>query len=210
MRGLLITFEGPEGAGKTTQIQLLDTFLKQVDLSVILLREPGGTTLGEEIRRLLLEPTQKITPVAEVLLYAAARAQLVEKVIKPELARGSIILCDRFVDASLAYQGYGRGLGMESVLELNRLALSGMQPDLTVLLDIEPSTGLKRARATRETLDRIEQEDLSFHRRVRDGYLQIAKSQPERFLVIDALKSQVEINTIINTHVRGLLRNMGR
>lgn len=209
MTGLLVTFEGPEGAGKTTQIQWLAGYLAQQVLPVEVVREPGGTSLGEKIRKLLLEPGQEICPGAEVYLYAAARAQLVAKVIKPLLDKGSIVLCDRFADASIAYQGWGRGLGPQEVREANALALNGTWPDLTVLLDIVPEEGLRRVMDRRAGLDRIEQEDLSFHRAVRQGYLELAASEPARFLVVDAALAREEISQQILNRIAALLAQKG-
>ncbi len=209
MTGLLITFEGPEGAGKTTQIQLLAGYLADQPLPVEVLREPGGTSLGEKIRNLLLDPEQEICPGAEAYLYAAARAQLVNNVIKPFLDQGRIVLCDRFADASIAYQGWGRGLGPQRVKEANALALDGIWPDLTVLLDIAPEAGLQRAMDRRAGLDRIEQEDLSFHRAVRQGYSELAGAEPARFLVVDATLSREEISQRISARTAALLLQKG-
>ncbi len=209
MTGLLVTFEGPEGAGKTTQIQLLAGYLAQQSLPVEVVREPGGTSLGEKIRDLLLEPGQEICPGAEVYLYAAARAQLVANVIKPLLDKGKIVLCDRFVDASIAYQGWGRGLEPQGVRDANALALDGTWPDLTVLLDIAPEEGIRRVMDRRAGLDRIEQEDLSFHQAVRRGYIELAVDEPARFLVVDAAMPRKEVSQHIFTRTAALLAEKG-
>lgn len=185
-----ITFEGTEGCGKSTQIRLLADHLSQRGHQVCTTREPGGCRISDEIRRILLDPASEgMDPVTELMLYAAARAQHVAEVIRPALKRGEIVLCDRFADATLAYQGYGRKLDIELTQSLNRIATDGLTPDLTILLDIPLETGLERA-VSRNSLDdnsegRFEQEALAFHQRVRDGYLTLA-SQEERFRVVTA------------------------
>lgn len=185
-----ITFEGTEGCGKSTQIRLLADHLSQQGHHVCTTREPGGCPISDEIRRILLDPASEgMDPVTELMLYAAARAQHVAEVIRPALQRGEIVLCDRFSDATLTYQGYGRGLNIEQIQSLNRMATDSLTPDLTLLLDITLETGLERA-VSRNSLDnnsegRFELEELAFHQRVRDGYLTLA-SQEERFRVISA------------------------
>ncbi|HLW61542.1 MAG TPA: dTMP kinase [bacterium] len=193
-RGIFITLEGPEGAGKTTQGRLLADYLRGGGREVVCVREPGGTAIGERIRTLLLDPAHcDMTPCTEMLLFAASRAQLVREVVVPALRAGRWVVCDRFVDASLAYQGVGRGLDVEVVRSVNAAATDGLAPDLTVLLDIDPATGLARARAktdvsarTRGAGDRMEQEVLAFHQRVREGFLSLAQKEPQRIAVIDA------------------------
>ncbi|MDA8442506.1 MAG: dTMP kinase [Peptococcaceae bacterium] len=207
MDGLLISFEGPEGAGKTTQIQLLAKSLEPLGVPVEIIREPGGTILGEKIREILLDPDQKICPEAEVMLYAAARAELVQTVIKPCLRNGTILLCDRFLDASIAYQGGGRGLGANQVRQANNLAVAGICPKLTVLLDIEPKNGLNRIRTRQSLPDRIERESISFHTTVRQAYLTAAAAEPDRFMVIDALLSPEQINAVIKAKVLELIND---
>ncbi len=182
--GLFIAFEGVEGAGKGTQIELADRFLRDRGLDVVVTREPGGTAAGERIRELLLDPrTGALDARAEALLFAAARAQTVSSVIRPALAEGKIVICDRYVDSSLAYQGWARGLGEADVLSLNVWATQGLFPDLVVLLHIEPERGLER---TTEPPDRMEAEGEVFLAKVADAYLKIAEEHPERFVVIDA------------------------
>ncbi|HEX3015258.1 MAG TPA: dTMP kinase [Desulfobacteria bacterium] len=205
MNGLFITFEGPEGAGKTTQIRLLAETLLNRSKKVELVREPGGSEVGEKIRKLLLDPEQKICSATEVYLYAAARAQLVKDIIKPALEAGKIVLCDRFVDASIAYQGWGRGLGAKQVREVNKLALAGLIPDLTVLLDLPVEEGLNRAGRRRNGLDRIERESLEFHQTVRRGYLALAAEEPDRFLVVDAGLPVAVIREAIRKKIEELL-----
>ena len=181
--GRLIAFEGVEGAGKSTQLELLRRALEGRGREVVVTREPGGTPAGERVRSLLLDPAVELQPRAEALLFAAARAELVERVIRPALERGALVLCDRYLDSSLAYQGGARGLGLGPVGEVNRFATGGLLPDLVVLLDLDPAAGL--ARRARDP-DRIEAQDLGFHRRVRDAFRDLAAADPERFAVVDA------------------------
>lgn len=177
-KGKFITFEGPEGSGKTTQINLLKTYLRNEGFSVLITREPGGEKIAERIRKILLSPGD-LEPLAELFLYASSRIQHVEKVIRPALQKGMIVVSDRFCDATLAYQGYGRGISERLIREINRLSTSGVKPDLTILLDIEPAVGLKRARH-----NKMERESLAFHRRVRRGYLKLADEEPNRIKII--------------------------
>jgi dTMP kinase len=181
--GRLVAFEGVEGSGKSTQLDLLRCALERRGHEVVVTREPGGTPAGERVREVLLDPAVKLHPRAEALLFAAARAQLVEQVIRPALERGAVVLCDRYLDSSLAYQGGGRGLGRAPVEAVNRFATGGLLPDLVVLLDLDPADGLARRRGAR---DRIEVEDLAFHRRVRDAFRELVAADPGRFAVVDA------------------------
>jgi dTMP kinase len=182
--GLFIAFEGVEGSGKGTQIKMAEEHLRSLGLNVLVTREPGGTSAGEQIRELLLDPaTGKLDARAEALLFAAARAQTVASVIRPALAEGKVVICDRYVDSSLAYQGWGRGLGEPDVLSLNVWATQGLFPDMVILLHIEPERGLARSD---EPLDRMEQEGQQFLAKVADAYLKIAEEHPERFVVVDA------------------------
>ena len=195
-RGRLITFEGPEGAGKSTQAAMLISKLEARGIEVIYTREPGGTKLGEAIRGILQYNAagEDPCPESEVLLFEASRAQLVRHVIQPALERGAWVLCDRFADSTTAYQGFGRGLSVELLTRLNAVATDGARPDLTVLLDLDPETGLTRARARNAAQNaaasegRFEAEALAFHARVRQGYLELARRFPERFRKVDAMR----------------------
>jgi dTMP kinase len=190
-RGEFITFEGVEGAGKGTQIELAKRYLVSKGHEVVITREPGGTGFGDRLRDAVLDPTTgKVDPRAEALVFAAARAQLVSTVIRPALEEGKIVLCDRFVDSSLAYQGTGRGLGEPDVLTLNAWATQGLFPDLVILLNLDPEEGLSRSRGN----DRFEVEDLAFHARVADAYLRIADEHPDRFRIIDGSGSPQEVH----------------
>jgi dTMP kinase len=181
--GLFVAFEGGEGVGKSTQIARAAAWLRSLGHDVVETREPGGTVLGQAVRRLLLDPDGHVTPRAEALLYAADRAQHVDTVIRPALAAGKIVITDRYVDSTLAYQGAGRRLaGTREVVEW---ATCGLLPDLTVLLDLDPRIGLVRAGA-RSTLDRLENDSLAFHEAVRDGFLALAAEAPQRYAVIAA------------------------
>ncbi len=182
-RGILISFEGVEGCGKSTLLEGVARRLTAEDLPVILTREPGGTPLGEGIRRLVLDPKTGVGPWSELFLMLAARAQVVAEVIRPALQRREIVLCDRYADASTAYQGAGRGLGMETVEGLNQLATGRLLPDLTFLIDLDPLLGQQRMGRRRR--DRMEREDLAFHRQVREGYRELARRHRERFAVLD-------------------------
>lgn len=187
--GSLITFEGVEGAGKSTQIAALEATLLARGQRVLRVREPGGTSVGDQIRRVLLDPdTRPLDPLAELLLFQASRAQLVASVIRPALLEGTFVLCDRFFDSSTVYQGYARGLELSAVEALNRLATGGLEPRLTVLLDLPAAQGLGRVRvrAGAEGLDRFEQEAGAFHERVRQGFLRLATDHPERVCCFNA------------------------
>lgn len=191
-----ITFEGVEGCGKTTQIRLLAAVLERAGKEVVLTREPGGCPIADKIRAILLDAANsEMKPTAELLLYAAARAQHVNEVIRPALAKGAIVLCDRFTDATLAYQGYGRGLDIGLIKDLNETATGGCSPDLTLLIDCPAEIGLQRAMARIEAgsaadsnhqrEERFEREAMEFHRRVRSGYLTLAGEHGNRFVVVD-------------------------
>jgi dTMP kinase len=184
MTGLFIAFEGGEGAGKSTQVALAAEWLRSLGRSVVETREPGGTPLGRQLRHLLLDPTAQLTPRAEALLYGADRAQHVETVIRPALAAGQIVLSDRYVDSTLAYQGAGRGLGDDARV-VTAWATGRLLPRLTVLLDLEPATGLARA-GNRAAPDRFEAASLAFHEAVRQGFRALAAADPGRYLVLDA------------------------
>ncbi|MEB3330111.1 MAG: dTMP kinase [Candidatus Sericytochromatia bacterium] len=181
-----ITLEGPEGAGKSTQLPQLAKWLEVAGHAVVATKNPGGTPIGGQLREVLLKPAnQDLNPLAELLLYAADRAQHVEELVRPALAQGSIVLCDRYTDSTLAYQGYGRGLDLALIAQLNTIATRGLRPDLTLLLDLPPAEGLARVRASRR-VDRLEVEALAFHERLRAGYLELAAAEPRRFVVVDA------------------------
>lgn len=182
---LLLSFEGTEGAGKSTQIARLAARLAARGIKATLTREPGGTALGEKIRELLLDRNAQIEPLAECLLYAASRRQLVTDYIFPALERNEIVICDRYIDSTLAYQGYGRGLSLDLLQDLMNTVTDGQKPHLTFLLDIDPEQGLTRV-VKRGEADRIEASGLAFHRRVREGFLALAAAEKERFVVLDA------------------------
>ena len=186
MKGIFITFEGIEGSGKSTQMAALAESLVQKDWKVLKTREPGGTKLGESIRNLLLDALhQDMDPKTELLLYLASRVQHLKEIILPALQQGSVVLCDRFSEATLAYQGYGRGLELEKIKSLLRYATDGRKPDLTILLDVEARQGLTRI-GTRTSKDRLEREQLEFYDKVRQGYLKLAEMNPRRIIIIDA------------------------
>ncbi len=198
MQGKFITFEGGEGGGKTTQIRLLQEHLSASGIKCLLTREPGGSTGAEAIRQLLLTGEgDKWNPVSETLLFLAARADHVERVIRPALARGETVLCDRFLDSTVVYQGIGKKLGVEFVQGLSRMTLGEFAPDITFILDIEPETGVGRAKARADHESRFENMQMEFHRRVRQGFLDIAASEPARCRVIDAGKPPREVHQAI-------------
>jgi len=209
---MFITLEGTEGAGKTTQLPHLVSFLENRGHDCVVTREPGGTPTGQKIRALLLDPANTVmTPEAELFLYAADRAQHVQTVILPALAAGKTVICDRFYDATEAYQGFARGLDRELVATLNRIAAKTLKPDITVLFDLPPEIGLGRAwerinkNGTKAADHRFEKESIDFHNRVRQGYLEIAKREPERFLVINAAGSEEKVRAALLAGVEKLL-----
>lgn len=186
MPGRFITFEGPEGSGKTTQLGLLREWMTVASLPVIVTREPGGTALGADIRKILLAPrNDKVDPLAELLLYEADRANHVGQVIRPALERGNHVLCDRFYDSTTAYQAYGRGISLDLVRELNRMAAGGLEPDLTLLFEVPIEEGLRRAKGG-DGGDRLEGEGLAFHERVWKGFFELSQKESERIRVIPA------------------------
>jgi len=201
--GLFITFEGGEGCGKSTQSRLLLKKLEQRNIPVVLTHEPGGTALGNELRKALKRQRNfSISPQAELFLIAASRAQLVTEVIRPALEEGKVVLCDRFIHSTLVYQGYGRRLDLTALEIVNNMATGNLDPDFIILLDISPEQGLTRKRSSR---DRFESEDLSFHLRVREGYVKMAAAEPDRWLVIDASLPKGKIAEIIWNRVSRLL-----
>ncbi len=184
---MFITLEGPEGAGKTTQLRALAGFLRDCGYDVVTTREPGGTPIGDQIRHVLHDTANTaMSPTAEMLLYAASRAQLVAEVIRPALVAGRVVLCDRYADSTLAYQGFGRGLDGDMLATLTAIATGGLRPDLTLLLDLDVVRGLARRRDEGEEMNRLDLETLEFHRRVREGYLALAAAEPARWVCIDA------------------------
>ncbi len=203
---MFITFEGPEGSGKTSQIQLLVKFLQERGYRVLTTREPGGTRIGDQIRACLHDVTNtEMTPVAEVLLYAASRAQLVREVIQPALVAGQMVLCDRFYDSTMAYQGYGRTLDRDALRQITRFATGGLKPDLTILLDIDVERGLARRVANAAEMNRLDLEQVSFHQRVRQGYHALVQQDPTRWLVVDADRPvdvvQAELRRLVATRL---------
>lgn len=208
--GFFISLEGIEGCGKTTQLRLLADWLRSAGHEVLTTREPGGCPIADQIRAILLTPeSQALVPRAELLLYAAARAQHVDEVLKPALGAGKIVLCDRYTDATLAYQGGGRGLDHRLICELNALASAGLSPQLTLLLDLPVEIGLGRAtsrnQSTADQEDRFEQESLDFHRRVQAAYRSLADQEPGRFWLIDASGSVAEVNQRIIAAIQAFL-----
>jgi len=186
MKGKFITFEGSEGCGKSTQSRMLYAYLKGRGYSVIYAREPGGTKVCEKIRKILLDPGNKnMNPGCEMLLYMAARAQIVNEVIRPALAKGKIVISDRFLDSTVAYQGYGLGVDIQTIKAIGNFATGGIKPDLTLFLDLPAEKGLKRCGNIK---DRIEQRSLAYHRRVRNGYLKLAAREPKRIKVVKVQK----------------------
>ncbi len=196
---LFITFEGVEGSGKTTQIERLNRYLTRKGIPCRVTREPGGCPIGEKIRKILLNPDHReMSPLSELLLYEASRAQHVIDVVKPFLKKGMVVLCDRFSDASIAYQGYGRKVDLKWVERLNRLSSQGIKPDITFLLDCPSNVGLKRAlqrnrMLKKEKEERFEREKIQFHHRVRRGYLSIAKKEPHRVKIIDTREGEEKV-----------------
>jgi dTMP kinase len=214
VKGLFITFEGIDGSGKTTQIRLLFDYLVQEGFSVVLTREPGGTSIGDKIRSLLLDPENKeMIDRTEVLLYAASRAQHVEEVILPALQAGKIVLCDRFVDASLAYQGYGQAKNLEQILSINEFATGGLKPDRTymLMLSLEESRERIRQRFSRDgELDRIEMKPLTYHARVWQGFHELVAGNPERIRPVNAGRSIEEIQAEIRQDVLAFVKQAMR
>ena len=200
-QGIFITFEGSEGSGKTTQAQMLKDYLEERSKEVILVREPGGTPVGEKLREILLESGEEIeiAPVTEALLFAADRAQLVSQVVRPALERGSIVIGDRFIDSSLAYQGVARGCGLEAVKNLNEWATDGLEPNLTLFLDLPVAEGL--ARVSKVEPDRIESEKIEFHENVRSGYSMLQKIFSYRYTVINASGTAEEVHSLVISEV---------
>ncbi len=208
-RGIFITFEGCEGCGKSTQSKLLYDYLKMHSYDCVYTREPGGTSLGDHIRHILLHASDiKITDIAELFLFEASRAQIVSEVIKPNLEKKRIVICDRFGDATVAYQGYGGLLHIKLIKRLNNLAAGGLKPDLTILLDVDTAIGLRRARS--KGVDRMEKKDVAYHRRVRSGYLKLAKENPSRIKVIKVSGGIKVIQDIVRDEVGRVIQRYKR
>jgi len=214
--GLFIVFEGIEGCGKTTQISRAGYFLQQKHLPFIITREPGGTPIGDEIRKILLSAKNTdIVPLTELLLYTASKVQHLQQVIHPALSSGSTVLCDRFFDATVAYQGYGEGIPLALIEKVHGLFLQGLAPDVTILLDCPAELGLNRSRlrnrleGKEQAEGRFEDKELAFHERIREGYLQLARREPERFRVVDAGLSMEQVREKICACVTEKLREKG-
>ncbi len=206
-KGILITLEGTEGCGKSTQIKLLYDFLRKKGLPVFLTREPGGTAIGDKIRQVLLDAKNKnMTPVCETLLYMASRAQLVAEVIKPKLKEGKIVLCDRWLDATVAYQGYAGGVDVEWIRCLGEFTTQGVKPSISLFLDLPLRAGLKRA-ISHKKADRMERKSFDFHKKVYQGYLRIAKAEPKRFkrIKIKENDSVLEVHEKIKSSLKNVL-----
>ena len=205
--GLFISIEGPDGSGKSTQIEVLRKYFEKQGIDVLLTREPGGTPISEKIREIILDKNNmEMDDMTEALLYAASRAQHVAEVIKPALAAGKIVICDRFIDSSIAYQGYGRELG-DCVRVINEYAVRGCMPDMTFLMKIDPKVGKERISESEQ--DRLEQEKLDFHRRVFDGYIEM-EERFDRIIGIDAERSIDEISADIISHIERIIGENGR
>ncbi len=205
-KGLLITMEGPDGSGKTMQMDLLEKALREQGYPVIRSREPGGTPIGEAIRNVILNPEYtEMDSMTEAMLYAASRAQHVAEKIKPAIAEGYIVLLDRFLDSSLVYQGIGRGMTIETIEAINRFATGGLQPDATIMVYIDYEEGLRRKKQQNGSLDRMEAQQDNFHRRVNEGYLQLAKRYPERIQLIDGARDPQTIHQDILKRVHDLV-----
>ncbi len=212
-RGVLITLEGGEGAGKSTLAISLAELLREDSYAVLLTREPTGTELGRAVMASVAD--RQISPATELFLFEAARAQHVEEVIRPAIERGEVVLCDRYTDSSLAYQGFGRGLGLDHIRACNHIATGGLAPDMTLVLDVPPEVGLARAQAARPGAtgetgphEAIGREPLEFHRRVRDGFLALAKREPRRIAVLDATRPPAEVSRLAWERVGDYLRHV--
>ena len=213
---MFITLEGPEGSGKSSQIGLLADFLTQQGYVVMTTREPGGTPIGDQIRHVLHDVANTaMSSTAELLLYSASRAQLVDELVRPALAKGQVVLCDRYADSTLAYQGYGRNLNLADLQIITKIATGGLKPDLTLLLDIDVDRGLARRRDGGEEMNRLDLEVVSFHQRVRDGYHRLALEDPDRWVIVDADRSvtavQADLQRIVLTRLqvrKNVIRNL--
>jgi len=208
-RGLFITFEGPEGCGKSTHAKLLCNYLRRLYCDCLLTREPGGTKTGEKIRKLLLHSKGiKISDLTELFLFEAARAQIVSQIIAPNMKKGKIVICDRFSDATFCYQGYGGKVPLRSIKAVDDVATKGLRPDLTILLDVDTSTGLKRAK--RKGTDRMESKDIAYHKRVRSGYLALARKESKRIKIVRVKEDIKETQQAIRRVVSGAISKYKR
>ncbi|MTI65961.1 MAG: dTMP kinase [Firmicutes bacterium] len=206
MKGLFITIEGPDGAGKSTQIKLLEKYLNELGYRIVITREPGGTKISEDIRDIILDNENvEMSYETEALLYAASRAQHVHERILPALKEGKIVICDRFIHSSLVYQGVARGLGIKEVRDINEFAIKGVKPDVTLFFDIPPEKALKRKIAS-DKADRLENEDISFHKKVYKAYLELKKLYPTEIEMIDATKSIEEISKEIERVIKKVIK----
>lgn len=211
-KGFLITIEGCEGSGKSTQSKLLKKYLESKNLKVVLTREPGGSKTAEQIRNILLSPKSTISSICELMLYEAARAQHFQEIIKPNLDNGCVVICDRFTDSTIAYQGYGRKLNIEMIEKLNAIATEEKNPDLTIYLDIKPVLGIKKAKITQgkdfKNGDRIERESLKFHNNVRKGFIELVKKYPKRVKKIKTSSIISKTQKLINKEIdKFLIKN---
>lgn len=203
---MFITFEGPDGSGKTTQLDMLMPVLEKAGLDFVRTREPGGTDVGDQIRSVIMNMKNKsMHPRSEILLFCASRAQLVEELIRPSLAEGKLVLCDRYADSTMAYQGYGHGLDREVLTQLLNFATGGLKPNLTLLFDISAETGLHRRLANHDEWNRMDDYALQFHERVRQGYLAMAAAEPERWVVINSNRSPEEIHEVVVSVIKSRL-----
>ena len=209
--GLFVTLEGCEGSGKTSQVRYLRANLKGLGIPVTVVREPGGTTLGDKLRRILKFSSIPLTPETELLLFNASRAELVKQIVVPALRDGHVVICDRFTGSTIAYQGYGRGLSLDLVRSVNAAATGGLKPDITILLDISPEEGLMRNTSPRDRFetDFEKPEVIGFHRKIRQGYLDLAAQNPQGWVVVDATLSQEDVANRIWNELLPSLENEG-
>jgi dTMP kinase len=208
-RGLFITFEGIEGCGKSTQSKLLLEYLARQGYDCVHTREPGGTKAGEKIRDVLLHSKKThISDLTEMLLFEAARSQIVEEIIKPAMGSKKIIICDRFADATMSYQGYGGNVALDTIESINRIATGGLEPDLTIVLDLDTITGLERAKS--KGIDRMESKDLAYHERVRSGYLELARNNPGRIKVIKVADEVDRTQALVRQEVESVIQKYNR
>ena len=209
MSGLFITLEGTDGSGKTTQINRLKEYFSEKGYRVVCTREPGGTPIGEKIREIIIDKNNsEMANITEALLYAAARAQLVNEVIEPVLKDGGVVISDRFLDSSLVYQGFARGMGENFIKNINRAVVNSLEPDITFLLKLKPEDSIAR-KSKQAELDRLEAEKANFHQRVFDGYISLARRNKERIKIIDALKTEEDIHNEILNHIESFMKKRG-